>query len=759
MSCPHTNLVTLPTSETLIFKDECVYCTDSDGVFVCLHCYLGFCYEHAVLHLQKHNHHIFANVIKTPIPSTVTEESLREQFAHGTILLEDDQYDVQVTPYCLTCDLIELSSATPPLSQIVSIVMSSASAQQKQTSLLMQEGLPKPCPHLRLPSKNDSLIKFDGHKCRDCELSSNLWLCLSCLDLNCGRSQAFIEGNGHALNHALTRQHHVAVKFGTLSRKSNGILTGEGYCYACDDTVEIPDLSSLIEDFDLDLSSIGVEKSTSEISASVNIDFDVTEFEGDMSSINDSVELTSRDQSFLIGIKNGGNNCYINSLLQTLKFLPNFSNLTTNHFITCPRNPVDCLECQTIRIMIGLQKSPSFDKFPLIPSNCPTPFLFKSIVAGNNSQWKSLAQQDVSEYLSFLIERFQNFESNFCREISSSLKFSVRSSIHCTTCDHVAISLEDFSGPIILYLPTDVYSTAPEEGAQSKLIDGPKIKMIDLIKSWADETINFDCSTCQCKREGLRSRRFLTFPSLIAFSILRFTVRDGKEIKLNVAVDYNHVDEFLTGLRAVPINNPIMSSATTFDCDHVALSQLISLGISENHAKNALKISNNNLESAAEWAFTHDEILDQNIENSDLFAQNSQLISELQMMGFSENSIKASIISLGKSKNSDRCIDWILNHQESEIDQILADFSKNQKEVDYESIKMIDCEPVKFKFLSTITHKGNSPHCGHYICHVSAQSIKKSHQNDCFILFNDTKVGISMNPPLEHGFVFTFIRE
>ncbi|KAF8148726.1 hypothetical protein K438DRAFT_1733829 [Mycena galopus ATCC 62051] len=52
--------------------------------------------------------------------------------------------------------------------------------------------------------------------CVACELASNLWLCLTCGSLGCGRRQ-LDGGNGHALNHFEDTGHPVVVKLGTIT--------------------------------------------------------------------------------------------------------------------------------------------------------------------------------------------------------------------------------------------------------------------------------------------------------------------------------------------------------------------------------------------------------------------------------------------------------------------------------------------------------------------------------------------------------------
>lgn len=50
-----------------------------------------------------------------------------------------------------------------------------------------------------------------------CELKENLWLCLNCGALNCGRKQfGGGGGNGHAVEHINSSNHSIAVKMGTI---------------------------------------------------------------------------------------------------------------------------------------------------------------------------------------------------------------------------------------------------------------------------------------------------------------------------------------------------------------------------------------------------------------------------------------------------------------------------------------------------------------------------------------------------------------
>lgn len=54
--------------------------------------------------------------------------------------------------------------------------------------------------------------------CNKCDLSANLWLCLTCGNLGCGRRQFDGSGgNNHGVGHFEETKHPVVVKMGTIT--------------------------------------------------------------------------------------------------------------------------------------------------------------------------------------------------------------------------------------------------------------------------------------------------------------------------------------------------------------------------------------------------------------------------------------------------------------------------------------------------------------------------------------------------------------
>lgn len=118
--------------------------------------------------------------------------------------------------------------------------------------------------------------------CSKCDLKTNLWLCLTCGALGCGRQQfGGIGGNGHALSHSDETGHGVAVKLGTVEPEGTAGQSGRAelslflisvsiltdiYCYTCNDARIDPHLAKHLGNFGIEVSAqTKTEKSMTEL--------------------------------------------------------------------------------------------------------------------------------------------------------------------------------------------------------------------------------------------------------------------------------------------------------------------------------------------------------------------------------------------------------------------------------------------------------------------------------------------------------------
>ncbi len=115
------------------------------------------------------------------------------------------------------------------LASVTEAILSCISAKKKQDLKAWEEESVSTCYHtselIQIPQK------IDGHglaHCNDCELKDNLWLCLTCGNLGCGRAQyGGLGGNGHGMAHFESCKHPVAVKMGSITPEGSAGLRTE----------------------------------------------------------------------------------------------------------------------------------------------------------------------------------------------------------------------------------------------------------------------------------------------------------------------------------------------------------------------------------------------------------------------------------------------------------------------------------------------------------------------------------------------------
>ena len=118
--------------------------------------------------------------------------------------------------------------------------------------------------------------------CSRCELKENLWLCLTCGSLGCGRKQygGVPGGNGHGLNHFEETAHPISVKLGTITPEGGAgpseppptrgcWLTAvrlDVHCYICNDSKTDPELAGHLSTFGVNVQTqTKTEKSMTEL--------------------------------------------------------------------------------------------------------------------------------------------------------------------------------------------------------------------------------------------------------------------------------------------------------------------------------------------------------------------------------------------------------------------------------------------------------------------------------------------------------------
>ena len=137
---------------------------------------------------------------------------------------EEDKYDHITTLKCWSCESIsgrelpELSEDAKVKELVSGVMTSLSSARQSEVQAWEEEIVA--CEHTLMLEQvvNPPVLDSSTAHCQRCDLKENLWLCLTCGSLGCGRQQfGGLGGNGHGLAHYQETHHPASVKLGTIT--------------------------------------------------------------------------------------------------------------------------------------------------------------------------------------------------------------------------------------------------------------------------------------------------------------------------------------------------------------------------------------------------------------------------------------------------------------------------------------------------------------------------------------------------------------
>lgn len=340
----------------MIYKDECAKCFNNPksnkGLDLCLKCLVGSCREtHSKDHAQSKQHPLVLNIIKVPtLNDNLTKVNKIAIGMPGGIDNETDKYETIIKVYCYTCNAY-LDHENPKIKPIVdSLLLAQSAYDAGQVSEWELEI--KPCEHtltLDQTGSNKIATKSMAH-CGECELRSNLWLCLTCGHLGCGRKNYDGSGgNNHGVDHFQATGHGVNVKIGTITPEGKASI----HCYHCDEEVIDNDLPAHLGVLGIDTATqVKTEKTIAEQTLEANLNLTLSKV------IEDGKSLIPVFGPLNTGMQNLGNTCYMNSIVQVLfsqqDFLKKYAESADVHLNKCTKYTPDCFQCQMQKLAQGL---------------------------------------------------------------------------------------------------------------------------------------------------------------------------------------------------------------------------------------------------------------------------------------------------------------------------------------------------------------------------------------------------------------------
>jgi len=811
-SCPHitTSSLAPPTSNDSVYREDCTICfdniDDTAGLDVCLHCFNGGCSgdrNHAEQHAQLSSHPLALNIKRTrkrkqeredgEPPGKITKLAIQAE-------TEEDRYDVQTTVRCHECKTADLAKEGDVEKVVDGIMKANTFAKEAEVQAWEQEL--ELCEHTLMLEQEPGAVIHSGDlgHCRECDLKENLWLCLTCGNLGCGRKNYMgigPPGNNHQVEHNQATGHPVAVKLGSLTADGHADI----HCYACDEERLDDQLVEHLANWGVDIAGrVKTEKSVTEMQLEHNLTYDFS------MTTADGQELRALFGAGLTGLKNLGNSCYLASVLQALFSFDEFRDRYYSSASPLGQpigRPAEDLETQLRKVADGLLSGRYSvpDKPIARPESGEqawqrglAPAMLKHLIGKGHAEFSTMRQQDSFELLQHLLKLISRTQTSSEQHISkdagksvdpvAAFRFVMEQRLQCLSCKKLRYrqdTMESLSVnvPIKPLSQTDTLMTNGEQDNDKEKEKFEPVTLEECLKiATAQEQVELQCSGCG-NMAFMKQQGFKTFPNILAVLANRFGFVNWVPTKFDVPVIVGNDPLDLRSLRATPkqpgeeeLPEEEATAAggsggdSPFVPDEGALGTLMEMGFPRIRCEKALHATGNfEIEAASAWLFEHMD--DADIDAPVSFgssagkpaAVNEDDIAMLTAMGFSVPQARQALKET--ASDPERAVDWLFSHPDAvgdfEDSAPAADATTTAASISAPAVAGYDGDEVDFSLRSIVCHKGASIHAGHYVAFVK----KHLEAEEAWVLFNDEKVALGgdVDEMKKFAYIYFFQRD
>lgn len=664
------------------------------------------------------------NIKKTPIERL----DVPQKIAKLAIEAEREQDRFETATYVKDLEYPGEKISSDSMKSVVDGILDATSYAKKEEIQAWELEI-NPCEHiLALEQKSASEIGPDQlKKCSSCDLEENLWLCLVCGNLGCGRAQfGGVGGNSHGLAHFEQTGHGVSVKLGSITPEG----TADVFCYIHGDEIQDPNLKDHMAHWGINIAdSKKTEKSLTEMQLEQNLKWDFS------MTTEDGKSLEPIYGPGLTGMKNLGNSCYMSSVLQCLFDIPEIQAIYGHTEFPMVADPANDLYVQLVKLADGLLSG----RYS-VPDDTTSdeikyqrgiaPGMLKALIGRGHPEFSSMRQQDSFEFLGYLLSKMSAYsKSHGLVDSSDIFKFNTERRIECSNCHKVRYHVDNQEN---LSVPVPIREL--EEGVYEP------VELQELFDRFTEkDLIEYTCSACKKTSESYATVKFQSLPDILVLNARRFSIKNWVPVKLDIPVSVGE-DEFLLDqyLSVHAEGEDILEDDEdvpgAFVANETALQQLEAMGFPPNRGEKALHATgNDSAEAAMEWLFQHleDPDIDAPIDNkaatSTGYSQES--IEQLMDMGFTPGQARRALKETGG--NVERSVEWLFSNPDAAEEPENVPATPKEAKI-FGSIKT----PAKYRLKSIICHKGGSIHAGHYVAFVR----KIVNGSLKWVLFNDEKV-------------------
>ncbi|CAL0299025.1 unnamed protein product [Lupinus luteus] len=628
-------------------------------------------------------------------------------------------------------------------------------------------------------------IPPSGWKCSQCDKMDNLWLNLTDGVILCGRKNwDGTGGNNHAIEHYKKTGYPLAVKLGTIT---TDIESADVYSYPEDDSVLDPLLAQHLAFFGIDFSSLQkTELTTAERELDQNTNFDWNRIQ------ESGQEVEPIFGPGYTGLVNLGNSCYLAATMQVVFSTQSFSSryyINQNlkkAFEAAPADPTVDLNMQLTKLAHGLLSgkysipASENDENANVASSTKTdkqegipPRMFKAVIAASHPEFSSMRQQDALEFFLHFIDQVERTNSAKAElDPSRSFKFGIEDRIMCSSGKVAYNRRNDYT----LSLNIPLHEATNKDELESfhklkadKLSEGKEPSSDEIVRprvpleaclanfSAPEEIHDFYSTALKTKTTALKTAGLTSFPDYLVLHMRKFVMEAGwVPKKLDVYIDVPDIID-ISHMRSKghqPEEELLPDAVPEEDSDkpwvnEEIVSQLVSMGFNHIHCqKAALNTSNAGVEEAMNWLLSHMD--DPDIDAPISKGQGSQSVDQSKVdtlisFGFQEDVARKAL----EASNGDieKATDWIFSNPDASVSSMDAS-SSNTTSVP-NGADLPD-GGGKYRLIGIVSHIGTSTQCGHYVAHIR--------KDGRWVIFNDDKVGASINPPKDMGYLYFFER-